>query len=112
MTGKIKRKYHNVMCGDDLKIGIVLQRLMKAHQLTYGDIARELGIPKTTIFNYVQGCLPRSGAHLRRICQRFNISADELLFDEQPANTPRCPKKGQVIRGTFMIMEVEGDEPA
>ena len=112
MTARRPRRYpSNVLHElDDLKIGKVLERLIRDSGLSYRDLGEELGIPKSTLFNYVQGCLPRSGTHLRKLCRRFNISVEELLFDEPPQSRRCALKKGQIIRGAFMVMEVIENE--
>ncbi len=89
----------------ELKIGKVLKGLMQTHNLTYREFACAVEIPRSTIFNCVQGCLPRSAGHLKKICEKFNISAHELLFDEPVTEISQSLRDGQVIRGTFLVQE-------
>jgi len=108
MTKNLRQQYAKCVCiEDDVKIGKVLDRLLREQNLSYRNLALELGIPKSTLFNYAQNCLPRSGLHIKKLCQRFNITIEELLFDQHTKNT--ALKRGQIIKGTFTVLEI--DEP-
>ena len=87
-----------------LKIGLVLKRLIKSHATSIRRLSNELSIPKTTLFNYTQGIMPMKPEYILRLCQKFNITADELLFD-----IPRITKEircGDLIEGTFRTVEL------
>lgn len=93
------------MKDDSLKIGVVLKKLIQKHKTSIRRLSLELDIPATTIFNYCQNTMPRRPQYLLKLCIKFNITTDELLFDTpRNENNIRC---GDVVHGTFKIIRVE-----
>lgn len=74
------------MCTQDelLKIGQVLKDLMKKKGLSLKALSSELGIPKTTLFGYIQNTMPGKELHVIQLCKFFSISSDQLLFNDPP----------------------------
>lgn len=90
----------------ELKIARVIRRNLEKDDVTIRRLSKELEIPMSTIFNYMVNRMPRNPEHIRKLCQYFSITADELLFDiKQPV--VRDVRKGDVIRGIFRVVDLD-----
>ena len=72
-----------------IKLSQVLQREMKKRSLSVTSLARQTGIPRTTVHDWQMGRLPSSrNLHfLSDLSQFFNISLSVLLFDVEEKRT-------------------------
>lgn len=92
--------------GKELNISRVLRRHLDRDEITIRALSSELQIPMSTLFNYLVNRMPRNPQHIRKICDYFSITADELLFDICPP-TFRDIKKGDLISGKFRVISLE-----
>lgn len=90
----------------ELKIARVLRRYLDKDEVTIRALSREVQIPMSTLFNYLVNRMPRNPEHIRKMCDHFSITADELLFDIRPP-TFRDIKKGDLISGVFRIVDID-----
>ncbi|MBF0300944.1 MAG: helix-turn-helix transcriptional regulator [Oligoflexia bacterium] len=91
-----------------LEIGKVLERLLKKEKISLTELAKELGIPKSTFFGYLQNVMPKKIEHIRKICERFEISSDYLLFGCELCGG-KCKThigRDATIQGIFKILEI------
>lgn len=62
-----------------MKFAELLQKLLEEFHITQAELAKNTGIPKTTINGWLNaGRLPDYNS-IRTLCKYFDISADELL---------------------------------
>lgn len=81
-----------------------LKEVRKAsHNMTQSDVAKKLGVAKTTYASYEQGRRDPDLATLRKIASLFNVSVDYLLGNTQD----RKPKKVD-IDDDDVIMTYQG----
>ena len=74
----------------NINIGKKLNEMLKAEQMTISELSKELNIPHSTLWGYFQNCYPRKIEHLYKLCQRFAISSDELLFGKESLTKESC----------------------
>ena len=79
----------------------ILEELMKEREITYKKLSLETGIPKTTLFTWSTGSIPRNLHDLRKVADFFDVEIHYLLFGESDPKAIR-PKK-QVVRASFEI---------
>lgn len=63
-----------------------LRHLRMVHNLTQAQMAEALGIGVSTL-RQLEGCTPPVRVHcdlLCRVCQRFHVSMDEILYENWP----------------------------
>lgn len=78
---------------------LIARRLVKP-----SNVARELGMTKQTLHNYLYGVIPKSLLSLVRLAQFFETSLDELVF-EKPLEFKTLPD-GQNIPQRSMKFEI------
>ncbi len=57
-----------------------LQLLLKQKKLKVSTLARELGMNKSTLHNYLNGSVPQSVKAIKKLATFFNLEVDELVF--------------------------------
>ena len=59
---------------------VILKKLRLAKNLSQGELAKAIGVSKSSIGMYEQGCrIPKADATLQRIASYFDVSVDYLL---------------------------------
>ena len=97
------------MNNSELKISKVLRYYLETENMTIRSLSGKLDIPMSTLFNYLAGSMPRSPDHIRKMCEYFKISSDELLFDIKPY-CQSVIKKGDIIEGRFKVVAIIKEE--
>ncbi len=88
-----------------LKIGKNLRKLMKQDQISFQRLSSKLNIPRSTLFGYAQNTYPKSPKYLKKICNYFNISSDELLFGITDSNN-KIVKRGDIVNCKVKILKI------
>ncbi len=60
-----------------------LKVLLKEHNMSVTDLAKKTGISRTTIQSWTSGTKP-SVYELDKLCNIFNMTLDELVFNRKP----------------------------
>src|SRR5690606_27439060 len=61
-----------------------LKFLLEKHDLTVAELARQTGIPKSTVQSWMASSQP-SVYQLDKVATFFEMTIDELVFDRKPA---------------------------
>jgi transcriptional regulator with XRE-family HTH domain len=79
-----------------------LQRRMTAQGMSAAQLARQTGIAKQVLSDWLAGAMPRSITQVKTVAIVLGISVDELCFGGTPAaNAESASSKGPWIRGVF-----------
>jgi len=65
--------------GPDDKVRLVAKMLIGMHRMTELELGRRLGLPRTPIYNRMQGRTPFSVAEVARMADIFGISPEVFL---------------------------------
>ncbi len=82
-------------------------KLCERRGLSPSRLASHLSLGKSTIHNYCYGVLPRGLESLRKIADFFDLSMQELIFEDldNPSRTTECN-----IEGTYeFIIKKKGE---
>lgn len=63
-----------------------LKLLMQERNLNPSTVARDVGINRSTFFNWIHGAVPQNIVAIKRLSRYFNVSLEELIIgrlDEQ-----------------------------
>ena len=63
-------------------MGAQLKKLRKKLKLSQEKFAEKLGMSKDTIYNYEKGKTAIPHDLVKRLCQEFNVSADNFYFEK------------------------------
>jgi transcriptional regulator with XRE-family HTH domain len=61
----------------------ILNQLMANRKISISRLARETGVPKSSLFEWTTGRAPRNLGDIRRIAAYFQISLHYLIFGEE-----------------------------
>ena len=67
-----------------------LEALIKEKGITYYQLAKESGVPKSTIHDYVINPKFIKLENVVKLANYFNISIDRLILDRDPIELQRC----------------------
>ena len=81
---------------EEIRIRETLNRILKEKNLSISQAARQAGISKGTVHNYVNGVIPKSISNLKSLADFFEVSIVELILG-QTASQPHA-----------MVSEFEG----
>jgi len=59
-----------------------LQRLLKEKNFSATELAKTLGIPSSTVHDWLAGRVPRNLDQIRQVAEFFKVSTHEILFNE------------------------------
>ena len=62
-----------------------IRELREAASLTQLDVAFALKVTPQTVYNWERGTREPKGRHLQQLARLFNVSADDVLLLEAPA---------------------------
>jgi transcriptional regulator with XRE-family HTH domain len=80
-----------------------LKLLLEKHDLSVAKLARETGIPKSTIQSWLAKSQP-SVYHLDKVAAYFKMTIDELVFDRKPqSSTDDLFKEIFIHSGTYKV---------
>lgn len=65
-----------------MKLQEILKELMDSETITLTALAKETGVPKQTIHNWLCGTEPKSLDQVRSVAQYFDLSIEELCYGE------------------------------
>lgn len=65
-----------------MKLKAILKGQMDSESITLSALAKETGVPKQTIHNWLCGTEPKSLDQVRSVAQYFNLSIEELCYGE------------------------------
>lgn len=94
----------------EIKIGLVLKRLIREHRTDLKTISRETGIPYSTLYTWSENRQPKNILKAQELAQHFGITLHELLFDlkdqrekaDEPG--PKSTEKDDFFKGKFEIV--------
>jgi lambda repressor-like predicted transcriptional regulator len=72
----------------EVKIAIVMNRMMKEKKLSIKELSRLSGVPSSTLHEWLNLRIPKSPVQVKKVANVLNVSLDHLLFDEQEALKP------------------------
>lgn len=65
-----------------VRLDKILEKLLKEHNISARELARQVGIPQSTLNNYLSGRGPTKPEQILAIAKYFNVSMELLLFGE------------------------------
>jgi transcriptional regulator with XRE-family HTH domain len=65
-----------------------LKKLMSVRNVTLAQLAKEVGIAKSTIHGWINGAHPRSVPELNKIATYFGLNIHELCFGSEKEKGP------------------------
>lgn len=65
-----------------VKLDKILEKLLKEYDISARELARQVGIPQSTLNNYLSGRGPTKPEQIWAIAKYFNVSMELLLFGE------------------------------
>lgn len=65
-----------------VKLDKILSKLLQDHGLSARELARQTGLPQSTLNNYLSGRGPTKPEQILAIAKYFNVSMELLLFGE------------------------------
>lgn len=57
-----------------------LKMLIRREGVSIAQLSRRTGISPKSLYNYLDGRMPRKLDHIKKICDEFQVSSDFLLF--------------------------------
>lgn len=92
----------------EIRIGIVLKRLLHAKQKNLKTVSKETGIPYSTLHTWQENRQPKDILKAQKLANYFEISLYELLFDRKenlsiPSNEDLRRLGEDFFRGRFEI---------
>lgn len=88
---------------NNLKIGIVLKKLMERNRHTLTSISKATSIPKSTISEWLNNRAPNP-IHAAKVAKHLGVSLHYLLFSEEDSEEPLHKiLKEDFFSGTFEI---------
>ncbi|HAR41946.1 MAG TPA: hypothetical protein DCS07_04840 [Bdellovibrionales bacterium] len=87
-----------------------LRHYLAAREMTAADLAKQAGMPKQTVSDWLSGVPPRSLDKLRKVCLVLNVSLDELCFGDCKENRKTEVKKQeqQAFVPEALILPING----
>jgi len=64
----------------ELKTSEVLSSLLKSKRLSLSNLAKNTGIPKSTLFNWSQGVSPSNHLYLKTLAIYFDVQVHFILY--------------------------------
>lgn len=68
-----------------MKLSTNLKHFLKNEELTLSSLAKELGLPKSTIHGWINGVEPKSLLELKRLSEFIGVGLDQLCFGDVDA---------------------------
>lgn len=88
---------------NDLKINVILKRLMKENGETLSSLAKATGVPKSTISEWLSNRTPNP-VQAVKVANALGVSLHYILFGEDDALEPlQQIMKEDFFKGTFEI---------
>jgi Helix-turn-helix len=94
----------------EIKIGLVIKRMLWKLRKNLKEISRETGIPYSTLHAWMLNTQPKDVLKVQRLADYFNVSLHELLFDSpdvhQALAAPDIPgaRTADVFNGRFEVI--------
>lgn len=85
----------------EIKIGLVLKRLLKAQNRTLKKVSQETGIPYSTLHTWSENRHPRDILKAQQLAHYFGISLNELLFDQPEPRKEELSGQNQTKANDF-----------
>lgn len=83
-----------------------LKSLLATKGVTASHLARAVGVPKQTISGWLGGQMPKDLSQVKRVAQYFDVTVDELCFENSPSENrdrPNLENLNEWHVGTFEI---------
>jgi transcriptional regulator with XRE-family HTH domain len=89
---------------DEIKIGKVLTELLKQKNLSIRQLAKNTGVPASTLSEWTSGRAPKNLVHAKNVAKTLGITTHFLLFGEEDDQEPiQKILKEELFSGTFEI---------
>lgn len=76
---------------DDFILDVKLRGFLEKSHMRQSTLARHLSINKSTLHNWLNGCLPQSVLALSKVADFFGVTLDELCFERQMVASEKEP---------------------
>lgn len=85
------------------KLGQNIERICKEKRLTVASLARQAGIPKTTVHSWIQGASPNL-EQLKKVCGVLEVPIHELVFGTpDPHQIPKDEILKEIFSGDIRV---------
>ncbi len=94
--------------GMEIHLARNLKRLLQENQMTASALAREAGIPTTTLSNWIAGQSPKNIQQVYQVSKYFGLTIEQLIFDantKQPkADNPLQHLNSDIHAGIYEVI--------
>ncbi|MEE2743623.1 MAG: helix-turn-helix transcriptional regulator [Bdellovibrionota bacterium] len=82
----------------EISLGKVIVKELNRRNISASSLAKECGVPVTTLHNWIQGIKPSTSSmkYVKSLANYFNMSLDELFF-----GITKKDKSEVIYRGTY-----------
>lgn len=87
-----------------MKLATTLKRLLIEHDITIAQLSRATKVPRQTLDNWLSGQEPRSLKQVKLISTFFEVSLDQLCFDEIDREKTIEHYRDEINAGVFEVV--------
>ena len=77
----------------NMKLNENLKKLMSKRKIRLAELAKDVGLPKSTIHGWLNGAQPRSVLELNKVAKYFGLNIHELCFGEDDLQSVGKPEE-------------------
>jgi transcriptional regulator with XRE-family HTH domain len=89
---------------DEIKIGKVLQQLLKEKNMSLRQLSKLSGVPASNLTEWTANRSPKNPVQVRKVAEALGVTLHFLLFGESDAQEPiQKILKEDFFQGTFEI---------
>lgn len=93
----------------ELRLKSNLETLMKQHRFSVRSLSQRTGVPKSTIYTWSEGRVPKNLISVYKVAVTLNVTVDFLCFgtiELQPDNSLMGKDKEQLFQDFLQYIEV------
>lgn len=96
--------YDNWIMSDEIKIGKVLQQLLKEKNISMRELAKRSGVPASNLTEWSANRSPKNPVQTKKVAEALGVTMHYLLFGEDDGQEPiQRILKEDFFSGTFEI---------
>jgi len=81
-----------------------LSELLLQRHMSAAELSKEIGIPKSTISDWLSGTSPRNIAHVKKVADYFEVSLDYICFGETSKQNEINEYQDEINAGVFEVV--------
>ena len=96
--------YDDWNMSDEIKIGKVLQQLLKEKNMSLRELAKRSGVPASNLTEWSANRSPKNPVQAKKVAEALGVTFHFLLFGESDSQEPiQMILKEEFFQGTFEI---------